>query len=138
MKAVFLDYASLDKNDLDFQALHAVFDELILYPSTDAETLVARVQDADVIISNKVMLDADTLKQCSQLKLILISATGTNNIDLQQAKAQGVVVCNCQGYGTAAVAQHTLMLMLNLATSCLQYERAVQQGEWNKASQFCL
>ena len=52
MKAVFLDYASLDKNDLDFQALHAVFDELILYPSTDAETIVARVQDADVIISN--------------------------------------------------------------------------------------
>ena len=138
MKAVFLDYASLDKNDLDFQALHAVFDELILYPSTDAETLVARVQDADVIISNKVMVDADTLKQCPQLKLILISATGTNNIDLQQAKAQGVVVCNCQGYGTAAVAQHTLMLMLNLATSCLQYDRAVQQGEWNKASQFCL
>jgi glycerate dehydrogenase len=138
MKAVFLDCASLDKNDLDFQALHAVFDELILYPSTDAETLVARVQDADVIISNKVMLDADTLKQCPQLKLILISATGTNNIDLQQAKAQGVVVCNCQGYGTAAVAQHTLMLMLNLATSCLQYDRAVQQGEWNKASQFCL
>ena len=91
MKAVFLDYASLDQNDLDFQALHAVFDELILYPSTDAETLVARVQDADVIISNKVMVDADTLKQCSQLKLILISATGTNNIDLQQAKAQGVV-----------------------------------------------
>jgi glycerate dehydrogenase len=91
-----------------------------------------------VIISNKVMVDADTLKQCPQLKLILISATGTNNIDLQQAKAQGVVVCNCQGYGTAAVAQHTLMLMLNLATSCLQYDRAVQQGEWNKASQFCL
>lgn len=133
MKAVFLDYASLDKNDLDFQALHAVFDELILYPSTDAETLVARVQDADVIISNKVLVDADTLKQCPQLKLILISATGTNNIDLQ-----GVVVCNCQGYGTAAVAQHTLMLMLNLATSCLQYDRAVQQGEWNKATQFCL
>ena len=70
--------------------------------------------------------------------MILISATGTNNIDLQQAKAQGVVVCNCQGYGTAAVAQHTLMLMLNLATSCLQYDRAVQQGEWNKTSQFCL
>jgi glycerate dehydrogenase len=138
MKAVFLDCASLDKNDLDFQALHAVFDELILYSSTAAETLVARVQDADVIISNKVMLNADTLKQCPQLKLILISATGTNNIDLQQAKTQGVVVCNCQGYGTAAVAQHTLMLMLNLATSCLQYGRAVQQGEWNKASQFCL
>ena len=138
MKAVFLDYASLDKNDLDFQALQAVFDELILYPSTDAETLIARVQDAEVIISNKVLLDAETLKQCARLKLILISATGTNNVDLQLATAQGVVVCNCQGYGTAAVAQHTLMLMLNLATSCLHYHQAVQQGEWNKAAQFCL
>ena len=107
MKAVFLDCASLDKNDLDFQALHAVFDELILYPSTDAETLVARVQNADVIISNKVMLDADTLKQCSQLKLILISATGTNNIDLQQAKAQIPCTAIAQGLPLrCVVAQH--------------------------------
>ncbi len=69
MKAVFLDCASLDKNDLDFQALHAVFDELILYPSTDAETLVARVQDADVIISNKVMLDCRHPKTMPSVKV---------------------------------------------------------------------
>lgn len=138
MKAVFLDYESLDKNDLDFSGLHAVFDELILYPSTAPQQLLERVQHADVIISNKAPLNAETLQQCPQLKLILISATGTNNIDLAQAQCQGVTVCNCQGYGTAAVAQHTLMLMLNLAASFRQYDRAVQNGAWNKASQFCL
>ena len=138
MNAVFLDYESLDKNDLDFSALHAVFSQLELYPSTLATQVLARVQHADVIISNKVVLDAETLKQCSSLKLILISATGTNNIDLAQAKAQGITVCNCQGYGTSSVAQHTLMLMLALATSVIQYDRAVRQGEWNKSPIFCL
>ena len=138
MKAVFLDYASLDQNDLDTSALSSAFTELQLFASTDASEVLARVRDADVIISNKVIIDAATMQHCAKLKLILISATGTNNIDLEQARQQGIVVCNCQGYGTAAVAQHTLMLMLNLATSCLQYDRAVQQGEWNKASQFCL
>lgn len=138
MKAVYLDYASLDKNDLDFSALHAAFDDLQLYEGTSAEQLLSRVQNVDVIISNKVVIDAETMQQCPNLKLILISATGTNNIDLVQATQQGIIVCNCQGYGTAAVAQHTLMLMLNLATSFRQYDHAVQQGEWNQASQFCL
>lgn len=138
MKAVFLDSASLDQNDLDFSTLNEIFDDLTLYSTTSASNLLERIQDVDVIISNKVMIDAEAIQQCKNLKLILISATGTNNIDLKQAKTQGVVVCNCQAYGTSAVAQHTLMLMLNLATSFREYDRAVQQGDWNKASQFCL
>lgn len=138
MKAVFLDQSSLDLNDLDLEPLIAVFDHLTLYPVTRSDQIVERIQDADVVISNKVVLDAETIRQCKNLKLILISATGTNNIDLVQAKAQGIVVCNCQAYGTSAVAQHTLMLMLALSTSLIQYNHAVQQGQWNKASQFCL
>lgn len=138
MKAVFLDYESLDKNDLDFSALREVFTDLELYPSTLATQVLERVQHADVVITNKVVLDAENLKQCLSLKLILISATGTNNVDLAQAKAQGITVCNCQGYGTSAVAQHTLMLMLTLATSVIQYDHAVKQGEWNKSPIFCL
>ncbi|ENU18167.1 hypothetical protein F994_03286 [Acinetobacter bohemicus ANC 3994] len=138
MKAVFLDYESLDQHDLDLSALEASFDTLSLYPSTSQAQLLERVQHADVIISNKVIVDAATIQQCPNLKLILISATGTNNIDLIQARAQGIVVCNCQGYGTSAVAQHTLTLMLALATSLLQYDRAVQQGQWNTSPIFCL
>lgn len=138
MKAVFLDYESLDKNDLDFSALREIFTDLELYPSTLATQVLERVQHADVVITNKVVLDTENLKQCLSLKLILISATGTNNVDLAQAKAQGITVCNCQGYGTSAVAQHTLMLMLTLATSVIQYDHAVKQGEWNKSPIFCL
>lgn len=138
MKAVFLDYESLDKNDLDFSALREIFTDLELYPSTLATQVLERVQHADVVITNKVVLDTENLKQCLSLKLILISATGTNNVDLAQAKAQGITVCNCQGYGTSAVAQHTLMLMLALATSVIQYDHAVKQGEWNKSPIFCL
>ncbi|ALH94425.1 2-hydroxyacid dehydrogenase [Acinetobacter equi] len=138
MKAVFLDYASLDQNDLDFSQLHNIYDELVLYPATSSAELLERVQNVDVIITNKVIVSAEIMQQCSNLKLILISATGTNNIDLVQAKKQGIVVCNCQAYGTAAVAQHTFMLMLNLATSFREYDRAVQQGKWNNATQFCL
>ncbi|MFW2080134.1 2-hydroxyacid dehydrogenase [Acinetobacter guillouiae] len=138
MKAVFLDYESLDKQDLDFRQLKAAFDDLILYPSTTAEQVLARIQHVDVVISNKVIVNAETMEQCKNLKLILISATGTNNIDLDFARSKGIVVCNCQGYGTSAVAQHTLTLMLALATSLLKYEYAVKQGEWNKSPIFCL
>ncbi len=138
MKAVFLDYESLDKQDLDFSQLSAAFDDLILYPSTTAEQVLARIQDVDVVISNKVIVNAEAMEQCKNLKLILISATGTNNIDLDFARSKGIVVCNCQGYGTSAVVQHTLTLMLALATSLLKYEYAVKQGEWNKSPIFCL
>lgn len=139
MNAIFLDFASLDQDDLQLEDLNAIFQQqLTLYPTTSPAELLPRVQSAEVIISNKVLLDAATLQQCPQLKLILISATGTNNVDLEQARRQGVVVCNCQGYGTAAVAQHTLMLMLNLATSFVPYHQAVQQGQWQRSSQFCL
>ena len=138
MKAVFLDQHSLDQQDLDFSALEIEFDELVMYPQTDTDQVLERIRDADVVISNKVSINAQTMQQCQTLKLILISATGTNNVDLEQARSQGIVVSNCQAYGTAAVAQHTLSLMLALATSLLPYHQAVQKGQWNKASQFCL
>ena len=138
MKAVFLDYESLDKNDLDFSQLKSAFDELTLYSTTTATQVLERIKDVDVVITNKVVLNASVLQQCEKLKLILISATGTNNVDLVMAKSKGIVVCNCQGYGTAAVAQHTLMLMLALATSLLKYDHAVRQGTWNKSPSFCL
>lgn len=138
MKGVFLDYSSLDKNDLDFNGLKSCFDDFQLYASTTPEQVLERIQEADVVISNKVVLNAEHLQHAQNLKLILISATGTNNVDLVQAKQQGIVVCNCQGYGTAAVAQHTIALMLALATSLIKYDHAVKQGEWNQSPIFCL
>lgn len=137
-RAVFLDHSSLDLGDLDLSRLRGCFDDLQLYPATAPHEVVEHLQGAQVAISNKVHLDAATLAECPDLKLILVAATGTNNVDLQAARAQGIVVSNCQGYGTPSVAQHTLALLLALATRLPDYQQAVADGKWAQAKQFCL
>ncbi|UTL80501.1 2-hydroxyacid dehydrogenase [Pseudomonas putida] len=137
-RAVFLDHQSLDLGDLDLSPLQSQFDAFELYDATRPDQVAERLQGAVAVISNKVMLDADALSANPQLKLILVAATGTNNVDLAAARGQGITVCNCQGYGTPSVAQHTLALLLALATRLCDYNRAVAEGQWAKASQFCL
>ncbi|CAK13814.1 2-hydroxyacid dehydrogenase [Pseudomonas entomophila] len=137
-RAVFLDHPSLDLGDLDLSPLRDQFDDLQLFSTTRPDQVAERLQGAVAVISNKVMLDATSLAANPQLKLILVAATGTNNVDLAAARAQGITVCNCQGYGTPSVAQHTLALLLALATRLCDYHQAVAKGEWAKASQFCL
>ncbi len=137
-RAVFLDHTSLDLGDLDLSPLQGSFAELVLHAGTPADQVSERLQGAQVAITNKVRIDAATFAACPQLKLVLVAATGTNNVDLVSAREHGVTVCNCQGYGTASVAQHTLLLLLALATRLPDYQRAVQQGLWQKSAQFCL
>lgn len=137
-KAVFLDHTSLDLGDLDFDGLRACFAELTLHASSQADQVAQRLQGAQVAITNKVVIDAATFAACPDLKLVLVTATGTNNVDLVAAREHGVIVSNCQGYGTPSVAQHTLMLLLALATSLPDYQSAVQKGLWQKSRQFCL
>ncbi|MBI6682451.1 2-hydroxyacid dehydrogenase [Pseudomonas viridiflava] len=137
-RAVFLDHTSLDLGDLDLGTLRESFGELILHASTTAEQVAERLKGAQVAISNKVVIDAGTFSACPDLKLVLVTATGTNNIDLVSAREHGVTVCNCQGYGTPSVAQHTLLLLLALATRLPDYQQAVHQGLWQKSKQFCL
>jgi len=91
-----------------------------------------------VAVSNKVPLNAEVFAACPELKLVLVAATGTNPIDLAAARAHGVIVCNCQGYGTPSVAQHTLMLLLALATRLPDYQQDIRTGRWQQAQQFCL
>lgn len=136
--AVFLDHASLDLGDLDLQPLHQAFGSLHLHAQSLPGEVNARLQDAQVAISNKAPLDAATFAANPQLKLVLVAATGTNNVDLQAAREHGVTVCNCRAYGTPSVAQHSLMLMLALATRLTDYQQAVRDGAWQQASQFCL
>ncbi len=137
-RAVFLDHTSLDLGDLDLGELRDSFGELVLHDSTSPDQVIERLKGAQVAISNKIMIDADTFAACPELKLVLVTATGTNNVDLAAAREHGVTVCNCQGYGTPSVAQHTLLLLLALATRLPDYQKAVQQGLWQKSSQFCL
>ncbi|MFI7799372.1 glycerate dehydrogenase [Pseudomonas sp. DD1] len=137
-RAVFLDHPSLDQGDLDLSGLRETFSDLQLCEQTSADQVVERLQGAQVAISNKILINAQTMAACPDLKLILIAATGTNNVDLPAARAQGITVSNCQGYGTPSVAQHTIMLLLNLATRLKDYQKDVDAGLWQQAKQFCL
>ena len=137
-RAVFLDHDSLDLGDLDLSSLNACFADLQLYPHSTQTQTIERLQGAQVAISNKVPLNAEVFAACPELKLVLVAATGTNPIDLAAARAHGIIVCNCQGYGTPSVAQHTLMLLLALATRLPDYQQDIRAGRWQQAQQFCL
>lgn len=137
-RAVFLDHSSLDLGDLDLMSLEQCFAGLQCHPQTRPDQVIERLQGAQVAISNKVPLDAAVFAACPDLRLVLVAATGTNPFDLEAARAHGVVVCNCQGYGTPSVAQHTLMLLLALATRLPDYQQDVRAGRWQQAQQFCL
>lgn len=138
LSVVFLDQASLDKKDLDLQRLEACAAKLTLHEATTTEQVVERIGNHQAVITNKVVIDEAVMAACPDLKLILVAATGTNNVDLEAARRRGIQVCNCQGYGTASVAQHSIMLMLALITHFEFYRNAVRAGEWQRSSQFCL
>ena len=89
-RAVFLDHTSLDLGDLDLAPLRQCFSELQLWSDTDADNVIERLQGASVAISNKILLNARTLAACPELKLILVAATGTNNVDLQAARPRAL------------------------------------------------
>lgn len=138
MKAVFLDLESLDFGDLNLASLQGEFSRFIGYAETSPEQVAERIADAEVVVVNKVSLTAELLVQAPALKLICVAATGTNNVDLQTARRQGIRVVNCQAYGTASVVQHVMTLMLALHTNLIAYHTAVQAGDWGRSKQFCL
>ncbi|HRF43613.1 MAG TPA: 2-hydroxyacid dehydrogenase [Candidatus Competibacteraceae bacterium] len=138
MLGVFLDQDSLDCGDLDFGTLNRVLPDLCYYPATAPDAVAGRIAEAKIVISNKARLDAAALKHARHLKLICIAATGINNVDLGAAARQGITVCNCRGYGTAAVVQHVFTLLLSLMTHLPEYRQAVREGRWQQARQFCL
>ncbi|MGB5063285.1 MAG: 2-hydroxyacid dehydrogenase [Candidatus Competibacter sp.] len=138
MLGVFLDRDSLDCGDLDFSGLDRVLPDLRYYSATAPDQVAARIAGAGVVISNKVVLDAAALRHVPSLRLICIAATGFNNVDLAATSSRGVTVCNCRGYGTAAVVQHVFALLLALVTRLSDYRQAVREGRWQQARQFCL
>ncbi|MCE8031691.1 MAG: D-2-hydroxyacid dehydrogenase [Halomonas sp.] len=137
MKAVILDAASLGP-DIDLSAIREQVDDLEVHQASTTEQSRERLVGAQVAIVNKVVLDATTLEALPELKLICVLATGTNNIDMTTAERLGIEVRNVTAYGTASVAQHTLMLILALANRLPLYQRDVAAGRWNESPFFCL
>ena len=136
MQGVFLDAGSVG-DDLDWQALTAAASDWQTYHNTAAGEIGARIENADVVVTNKVVLDGDTIKAAPRLKLICVAATGVNNIDTAAAAARDIPVVNVTGYASPAVSQHVLALMLAFATRWADYHRDVMNGAWQRSEFFC-
>ncbi len=134
MNIVLLDAKTLG-DDLDLSSLEQ-FGTLTRYATTSEDETVARIVDADIVITNKVVLCANILAQTKNLKLICIAATGMNNVDLEAAKFQGIEVKNVAGYSTHSVVQHTFSMALYLLGKMSYYDTVVKDGTWSKSGLF--
>lgn len=138
-RVVFLDVGSTSHNDLDFTRLNQACDTLQMWDHTSPAQLLAHIGDAEIIISNKVVLNRATLQTLrTQLKLICVAATGTNNVDLQAAKEFGIPVTNIRNYANQSLAEHVMAFIFALRRQLPAYQRALQQGEWCNSPHFCL
>jgi glycerate dehydrogenase len=138
MRGVFLDSATVDQRDLDLDTLKASLPDWSIRTATPASEVKPAIRNADIVVSNKVMLDRETLQSANTLKLICVAATGTNNIDLTAAAEYGITVCNARGYATTSVVEHVFSLILALTRHLHDYQNAVNAGRWRDAESFCL
>ena len=136
MNIVLLDAATLG-DDLNIKEIEK-FGKLTVYQTTSPQETIERISDADIIITNKVIIGAKEMDKAKKLKLICIAATGMNNIDLEAAKERNIEVKNVKGYSTEAVAQHTLSLILALQNSLLQYAAETRSGNWSLSPIFTM
>ena len=136
MKGVILDAGSLGEAT-DLTPITNLLDSWDIHAATQPEDVTQRIRDASVVLSNKVPVSASNLAG-SQVRYISVMATGTNNIDMDYARANNIAVSNAVAYATPSVVQHTLSLMLNLATSMPGYIKRVKQGDWQESDVFCL
>lgn len=107
------------------------------YPRTRPEDVVARAKDAEIVITNKVPLRAETLAELPKLEMIAVAATGTDVIDLKVCKERGITVSNIREYAIATVPEHTMGLILSLSRSIRPYHQSVAAGRWKESDQFC-
>ncbi|MBD1555490.1 D-2-hydroxyacid dehydrogenase [Vibrio sp. S9_S30] len=107
------------------------------YPLSTPAQSVERIKNADIVISNKAILNEEILAQATKLKLIAIAATGTNNVDLAYCAENGISVCNIQGYATQSVPEHVIAMLFALRRNLMGYHQDIANGEWQKKKQFC-
>jgi glycerate dehydrogenase len=135
MKIVITDGYTLNPGDLTWDAFNR-FGEVIYYDRTNVDDVSKRCGEAEIIITNKTPITADTIRAAKQLKLIAVTATGYNVVDISVATKLGVTVCNVPEYGTHSVAQHTFALILELTNNVGLHGQSVKQGDWVKCQDF--
>lgn len=136
MKAVFLD-ASTFSSQADLPKPSTI-DHYQVYDSTEPEQVIQRCLDADIIITNKVIIDRSIIEKLPKLKLIQLTATGMNNIDQAACEEHQVKLMNVAGYSIDSVPEHTFMLILSAMRACRHYHQAATEGAWQADGRFCL
>ena len=137
MKLINLDASALNPGDLSWDVLNQ-FGEVTLYQRTESEAeATRRIGDHEIVLTNKVPITESLLTACPNIKLICIQATGYNIVDTAACARRGIPVCNVPDYGTAAVAQFTLALMLELCHRIGYHDAVVHDGKWCASPTFC-
>ena len=136
MRIVVLDGYALNPGDLNWAGLEALGD-CTVHDRTPPDEVQARAQGAEVLLTNKTVLDGATLGALPQLRYVGVLATGYNVVDIETARRRGVVVTNVPGYGTPSVAQATFALLLELTNHVGHHSRAVREGRWASNPDFC-
>ncbi|MCM4170907.1 D-2-hydroxyacid dehydrogenase [Arenibacter sp. TNZ] len=138
MKIVILDGYTLNPGDLSWEKLKD-FGALTVHDRTEYkdDIIIEAIGDAEIVFTNKTPLPKKVLEKASSLKYIGVLATGFNVVDVVAAKELGIVVTNVPSYGTTAVAQLTMALLLEMCHHVGEHNRAVKQGDWSKSKDFC-
>jgi len=137
MKAVFLDYATLGPG-LDTSPLRDLIPDFEFFDATNEEQVAGRIGDAEFVIANKVRVHDELMEQARNLRFIGLTATGTDNIDLDSARRRGIAVSNIRGYCTRSVVEHVFGVLLMLTHNLHRYTAAVRAGAWQESRVFCL
>lgn len=135
MHICILDGQTLNPGDLNWDGLKS-FGTLDIYERSPLEEIVKRSKDADVVIVNKVKLNGSHFDELPKLKLICISATGYDNVDIQAAKERNIAVCNVSGYSTSGVAQHVFAMLLSWLNRPVEHDATVKEGQWVNSPDF--
>ncbi|MGJ8513204.1 D-2-hydroxyacid dehydrogenase [Carnimonas bestiolae] len=133
MRAVILDLDTMGEG-ISLEPLKACGIELSQWPATSPDQVKERIADAEIIITNKVVISAEAINDANKLSLICVLATGTNNIDMQAAETAGVAVKNVTAYGTPSISQHTFGLIIALANRLKQVDRDMTDGAWQRST----
>lgn len=136
MKIVVLDGYTLNPGDISWEGMEA-FGEVTVYDRTKAEEVVERIGDAEVVYTNKTPITKETMDACPNMKFIGVLATGYNIVDIAAAKEKGIPVSNIPTYGTAAVSQFAIALLLELCHHIGEHSDAVKAGEWTSNPDWC-
>ncbi|HUH60024.1 MAG TPA: D-2-hydroxyacid dehydrogenase [Candidimonas sp.] len=135
-----LQVVFLDRDTISPQTVlrKITFDHaLTVYGRTSRDQVPERIANADIVITNKVPLQREALDCASQLKMVAVAATGTDNVDVAECTRRGVIVSNIRGYAVTSVPEHVFALIFALRRSLVAYRESVKAGRWYDAQQFC-